>query len=163
MRLTGPRGARHAGGRLLLRALRVAVASTSVASWLAAQDAPAPGISAPVPLKRPPVALPQTSAPTGKPVRIVICQRSGPTDHPPLWVLDGVRLGLRPDGTVDHEAAQRLLSKLNPNEVVSIEILKSVEATARFGPGAHQGAVLIRTSLADSSHKGPTTPKRSNP
>ena len=154
-------GANHAEVRLLARALCLAVVSASVAPWLEAQDTSTAGITAPEPLKRPPVAPPRTSAPTGKPVRVVICQRSGPTDHPALLVVDGVRLGLRPDGTIDHEAAGRALSKLDPNRIESIEVLKGEAAVARFGPGAHAGAVLISTR-PDSSRKGPTTPKPAN-
>ena len=148
--------------RLLVRGLCLAVVSVSVTPWLGAQDTSTAGITAPVSLKRPPVALPQTPTPTGKSVHIVICQRSGPTDHPALFVLDGVKLGLHSDGTVDHEAAQRVLSKLDPNRIESIEVLKGPDAIARFGPGAHAGAVLIQTR-PDSSRNDPAKLKPANP
>jgi len=151
------------GVRLLLRALCVAAMSARVASWLEAQDPPPSGITAPMPLGRPPVVLPQTPAPREKPVRLAFCQPSGATDHPSLWVLDGVRLGLRPDGTVDHEVACRLLSQLDPKQIASIQVLRGAEAVARFGPGAHEAAVLIKTRLPDSSRKDPSPPKPANP
>jgi hypothetical protein len=156
-------GAHRVEVRLLAQALCFAVVSASVAPWLGAQDSSTAGITAPVPLTRPPVAPSQTATSTGKPVRIVICQPGGRTNHPALWVLDGVKLGLRPDGTVDHEAAQRALSKLDPNRIESIQVLKGEAAIARFGPGAHQGAVLFVTRPPDSSRIAPPTAKGASP
>ena len=65
--------------------------------------------------------------------------------HPPLYVIDGIIFGLRPDGTVDHDAARRALGTIDPTQIESIQVLKDSLAVARFGPGAHNGAAIITT------------------
>jgi len=62
---------------------------------------------------------------------------------PPLWVVDGVLLGRRRDGTIDHAAAQEALKTLDVKLISSIEVIKGEPASERFGPGASDGAVLI--------------------
>lgn len=74
------------------------------------------------------------------------CGLGTPTGHPALLVVDGVVLGLRPDGTVDHAAAQTVLDGLDAGEIVSVIAIKAAEAVERFGPGGHLGAILIATS-----------------
>jgi len=76
----------------------------------------------------------------------MICQRGISPDHPPIYVVNGVALGLRADGTVDHAAAAKMLGQINVRAIVSIEVLKNMTAIARFGPAAHQGVVLITAS-----------------
>ena len=83
--------------------------------------------------------------PPGSPIRIR-CGLGTPDGHPALLVLDGVVLGLRPDGTVDHTAAQAALAGVEVGEVESVVVVKSAEAVRRFGPGGHRGAILIETS-----------------
>lgn len=84
---------------------------------------------------------------SGGAIRVVICQPSlRNLDHPPLYVVDGVPLGLRPDSTVDHEAAAKALALIDVKSIVFIQILKDATAVARFGPGAHAGVVLVATS-----------------
>jgi hypothetical protein len=112
-------------------------------------------------LTQPPVATP--TAPTGKTVRVVICFRAKPTAHPPLYVVDGAVLGLRPDGTVDHDAAGRALGTIDPNQIVSIQMLKDSIAIARFGPGAHAGAAIIETYRSTGAGKDSSRAKSASP
>jgi hypothetical protein len=84
-----------------------------------------------------------TSAPAQLRIR---CGNTISLDHPPLYVLDGVPLGLRPDSTIDHEAAAKALAGVDPKSIVSISVLKEIDETAHYGPGAHAGVVLITTS-----------------
>jgi hypothetical protein len=62
---------------------------------------------------------------------------------PPLYVVDGVILGRRRDGTIDRAAAQDALKTLDPKLISSIEVIKGEPAIERFGRGASGGAVLI--------------------
>jgi hypothetical protein len=62
-----------------------------------------------------------------------------------LFVVDGAPLGVRADGTTDHELARRSLALIDPTRIVSIEILKAELAVPRFGPAAHDGVALIVT------------------
>ena len=71
---------------------------------------------------------------------------------PPLYVVDGVILGRRADGTVDRDAAQRALQHLDPTSISSIEVLRGESAISRFGPAARDGAALFTTVR-------PTTPE----
>jgi hypothetical protein len=66
-------------------------------------------------------------------------------------VVNGVPLGRRPDGTVDHEAAQRLLQRVSCKDIVSIHFVKAEQALMRFGPGANRGAMLIATAPSNAS------------
>ncbi|HEV7990911.1 MAG TPA: hypothetical protein VGP25_03755 [Gemmatimonadaceae bacterium] len=89
----------------------------------------------------------RVSPASGRVVRVVICQSNLRfRDHPPLYVVDDVPLGLRPDSTIDQEAAAKALALIDPKLIVSIQILKDATAIPRFGPGAHAGVVLIVTS-----------------
>ena len=94
------------------------------------------------------------AASDGKPVRVIICHRSTvDTLHPPLYVIDGVVLGLRPDNTIDHAAARRAFGRINPTSIATIEVLKGEGAMQRFGPGAHEGAILITTAKPGSARR----------
>jgi hypothetical protein len=78
------------------------------------------------------------------PARIRIrCANTISADHPPLYVIDGVPIGLRSDGTID-----RALGRIDPRSIVFIQVLKDATAVTRFGPGAHQGVVIITTTKA---------------
>ena len=51
----------------------------------------------------------------------------------PLLIIDGVQTEIK------------FLSEINPNQIKSVEILKSAQATAIFGPDGANGALLIQT------------------
>jgi hypothetical protein len=88
----------------------------------------------------------RVSPASGGVVRVVICQSNlRSRDHPPIWVLDGVVLGLRADGTIDHDAAGKAMREVDVKSITFIQILEDATAIARFGPGAHQGVVLVET------------------
>ena len=101
----------------------------------------------------------RSTAPAGKPVHVIICHRSAvDTLHPPLYVINGIVLGLRPDNTIDHVAARRALARINATTIVSIEVLKGERAIQRFGPGAHEGTILITTTKPGSARPEPKKP-----
>ena len=94
------------------------------------------------------------TAPAEKPVRVIICHRPAiDTLHPPLYVIDGIVLGLRSDNTIDHDAARRVFARIDATTIVSIEVLKGERAMQRFGPGAHEGAILITTTKQGSARR----------
>jgi TonB-dependent SusC/RagA subfamily outer membrane receptor len=66
-------------------------------------------------------------------------------EHEPVYVVDGVVLGLQSDSSVDHSVVQRLFSDLDPNEIESVEVLKGAQAVALYGPGAHGGVIILTT------------------
>jgi TonB-dependent SusC/RagA subfamily outer membrane receptor len=64
--------------------------------------------------------------------------------HNPIYVIDGVIQGAKDSVVVDSIAAKQL-SDLGPDDIASIEVLKGPTAIERYGPGAHNGAVIITT------------------
>ena len=60
--------------------------------------------------------------------------------HPPLIVIDGVWLNSDND-----EAVNLALQMVNPAEVSSVEVLKSVADTNIYGPRGANGVIVIRT------------------
>jgi hypothetical protein len=60
-----------------------------------------------------------------------------------MYIVSGVVLGRRDDGTIDHAAAQRALGRLDPRSITAIQVLKGDSAVQRFGPVASDGVVLI--------------------
>jgi TonB-dependent SusC/RagA subfamily outer membrane receptor len=79
---------------------------------------------------------------TGVRIRCVNTVTDG---HEPVYVVDGVVVGLQSDSTIEHSVAERHLSELDPNEIESIEVLKAPQAVALYGPGGHYGVVIIMT------------------
>ena len=63
----------------------------------------------------------------------------------PLLVVNGVALGRRPDGTVDHALAQCLFRLIDCAEWFAVNFVKADEALKRFGPGADRDAMLFLT------------------
>jgi hypothetical protein len=78
-------------------------------------------------------------------------------DRQPLWVVDGVPLGLLPDSSVDHTGALRALQEIDPARITSIMILKDATVPERFGRAGHDGVVLVTTldSAAKTGDKPP--------
>jgi outer membrane cobalamin receptor len=67
-------------------------------------------------------------------------------DSPPLFVVDGVRVGSsRLSGPVGTEGVLTFLDNINPEDIQRIEILYAAEATTLFGTDAVGGAILIYT------------------
>jgi hypothetical protein len=60
-----------------------------------------------------------------------------------MYIVNGHTLGRRDDGTIDRDAAQRALARLDPRTISSIQVLKGDEAVQRFGPAAADGVALI--------------------
>jgi outer membrane receptor protein involved in Fe transport len=60
-----------------------------------------------------------------------------------MYVVDGVILGRRDDGTIDPEAAGRALARIDPHTIASIQVLKGESAVRRFGPAASDGVILF--------------------
>jgi hypothetical protein len=122
------------------RAVRPDVAAATVAGG----DTRSPGAaSAPVApldsIRSIPVARSQPAT-----VRISIRERFGNSLHgPPMYIVNGHTLGRRDDGTIDRDAAQRALARLDPRTISSIQVLKGGEAVQRFGPAAADGVALI--------------------
>ena len=109
------------------------------------------------PLARVPVILTATAEP--RPIRIRWHSYGPGLDpiHWPLIVVDGVGLGLRSDGTIDHVAAKRLLQQLRCDQIVSMHSVPSEEAVKWFGRAAHRGALLM-TMAPSGSRADPGKP-----
>jgi len=56
---------------------------------------------------------------------------------------NGRTLGRRDDGTIDPSAAQRVLGRIDPRTIASIQVFKGESAVGRFVPAASDGVVLI--------------------
>ena len=98
----------------------------------------------------PVTSMPERFAPVSPP-RVTLRWRhsyegSGTPLPPMLMLIDGVPLGVRPDSSVDHAAAKRLLQQIRCRDVVSIQVVKGKEALRRFGRAADPGAILITTA-----------------
>nr|WP_294931997.1 TonB-dependent receptor plug domain-containing protein [uncultured Flavobacterium sp.] len=65
--------------------------------------------------------------------RITICVPSQSVLKEPLYILDGVLIN------------SKQLSKINPNDIEEIKVLKGTEATALYGNKAINGVVVITT------------------
>ena len=85
-----------------------------------------------------------SSVPARGPITIRFRPLTADTSRrPSMFIVDGRTLGRRADGSVDRDAAQRELARLDPRTISSIEVLKGESAISRYGPGASDGVVLI--------------------
>ncbi|WP_320019293.1 M56 family metallopeptidase [Labilibaculum manganireducens] len=66
---------------------------------------------------------------------------SGNTENPPLYILDGNK--------ISSEAATRV----HPNDIESINVLKDKEAVKKYGESAKNGAIEIASKSPDSKNK----------
>ena len=71
---------------------------------------------------------------------LIACGPSTKEFNQPLYVVDGVR--------VEHGAISSLPSRLDPADVLHIDVLRGAEATSRYGVAARNGAVEITTRNA---------------
>ena len=71
----------------------------------------------------------------------------GSTD--PLYVVDGVPMTNRDDGQLPEGQGVSPLSRINPDDIQSIEVLKDAAAAAIYGSRASNGVVLITTKKGD--------------
>lgn len=79
--------------------------------------------------------------------------RSFRGDNEPVYILDGVllnpvwkdALSTFWNDAEDYQAAHNILSRINPNDIAKIEILKDADATAIYGNMGANGVVLITT------------------
>lgn len=129
----------------LLRAGWLIGASAIATVPIEAQNAPRAEIVAPAPLTRPLVRVSAEPRPATVRFRWHSYEGSGTPIHPSLWVVNGAPLGLRSDGSIDREAAQRELRTIRCRDLVSIELLRGAAATTRFGPNVPDGVVLLVT------------------
>lgn len=63
--------------------------------------------------------------------KIIICAPSRPLLNEPLTILDGIVIDAKK------------FSKVNPNDIESIKVLKGIDATALYGNKAINGAIVI--------------------
>ncbi len=74
----------------------------------------------------------------------------------PLYVLDGIPIG---EGAIDRNTTIDIgnaMSRLNPNDIESITILKGASAGALYGARAGNGVIMITTKTGASAKKGTT-------
>lgn len=90
------------------------------------------------------IALEQPVRPPGAPV-VTICHMGASRSHPALIVLDGVVLGLNEDLTIDDSVAARATSRLESEDILSVEVVKGQRAKELYGERAHNGVVIITT------------------
>ncbi|MEM9362592.1 MAG: TonB-dependent receptor plug domain-containing protein [Bacteroidota bacterium] len=82
----------------------------------------------------------QTSKDTGDLVRVTC---ASPTNkNQPLYILDGVPL-----------SNEKVLDAINPEDVISIDLLKEEEALALHGKSGKNGVVIIQTQKTNDSTK----------
>ena len=131
-----------------MRRLTVHAAAALAGLALAASGC-APGAAAPVPERQPrpgpdlPAVAPRSVRPVTPAVsdalaRCVCQQPRRPLDpsERPLYLLDGTRI------------SYERFKGLAPASLESVEILVEPDAVERYGPGAAQGAVVLRTRHA---------------
>jgi Ca-activated chloride channel family protein len=63
--------------------------------------------------------------------KTVICAISRPLSNEPLTILDGVLID------------SKKFSKVNPNDIESIKVLKGIDATSIYGSRAVNGVIII--------------------
>ena len=71
--------------------------------------------------------------PATSPTRLVICTPSRSLLNEPLYILDGVVIN------------SKQFSKVNPNDIKDIKVLKGLEATSIYGNQGRNGVVLLTT------------------
>jgi TonB-dependent SusC/RagA subfamily outer membrane receptor len=71
------------------------------------------------------------------PTPIIICAPSRPLINEPLTILDGVVI------------TSKQFSKVNPNDIESIKVLKGIEATSLYGSQGINGVIIIITKNND--------------
>jgi TonB-dependent SusC/RagA subfamily outer membrane receptor len=81
----------------------------------------------------------------GAVIRIHCASTIGSGAHAPVYVIDGVVMGLKANGTVDDSLAARTMIDLAPENIASIEVLKGPRGIELYGEGAHNGVILITT------------------
>ena len=57
----------------------------------------------------------------------------------------------RPDGTVDHVVSERLLQRVDCEDIVSIHFVRDEQAVQTFGPGARRGAMVVAAAPSNAS------------
>lgn len=72
----------------------------------------------------------QPTAPTN---RIIICAPSRSVLKEPIYILDGVEIN------------SKQFSKINPNDIEEIKVLKGLDATSLYGNQAINGVIVITT------------------
>lgn len=65
--------------------------------------------------------------------KIIICTPSRPLINEPLTILDGIIIDAKK------------FSKVNPNDIESIKVIKGIDATSVYGNKAINGAIIITT------------------
>jgi Ca-activated chloride channel family protein len=71
------------------------------------------------------------------PKKIIICAVSRPLLNEPLTILDGVLID------------SKQFSKVNPNDIENIKVLKGIDATSIYGSRAINGVIIITTKEKD--------------
>jgi len=71
--------------------------------------------------------------PATSPTRLVICAPSRSLLNEPLYILDGVVIN------------SKQFSKVNPNDIQDIKVLKDAEATSIYGNKGKNGVIIITT------------------
>lgn len=69
--------------------------------------------------------------------QVIICVPSRPLMNEPLYIIDGAIID------------SKQFSKINPNDIESIKVLKGIEAKAYYGTRAINGAIIIITKDND--------------
>jgi beta-lactamase regulating signal transducer with metallopeptidase domain len=60
-------------------------------------------------------------------------------DDSPLYIIDGEEI------PQDKDAGKEILKKINPNDIVSMEVLKGEKASQKYGEKGKNGVILIKT------------------
>lgn len=74
---------------------------------------------------------------------LIICAISKPLKTEPLYILDGIPIN------------SKQFSKVNPNDIESLKVLKATEATSIYGTQAVNGVIIITTKEEDWNLKYP--------
>ena len=88
------------------------------------------------------VQVTQNSGAPGGGISVQIRGINSLNGNEPLYVIDGIaQSGSRADGST----SSSVLASIDPNDIVSIEVLKDASATAIYGSRASNGVVLVTT------------------
>jgi TonB-dependent SusC/RagA subfamily outer membrane receptor len=79
----------------------------------------------------------QSSTPS---TRVIICAPSRPLQNEPLYILDGVVIN------------SKQFSKVNPNDIQEINILKDADAISKYGNQGRNGVIIITTKKKNNQN-----------
>ena len=88
------------------------------------------------------VQVSSTSGAPGGGLNVIVRGQGSINNNTPLYIVDGVQVA---SGGVTGQGSSNALAGVNPNDILSIEVLKDAASSAIYGAQAANGVVLITT------------------